>query len=149
MLGPLLRQLRRERSMTQQELARRSGVGQTYVSELERGVRTNPSREVVQSLADALSVPIALLAQAAWQGTEAPDRTDLDINAQSSAFLREMARLEPRLLPHYRAALINAARTLALGELTPLILPEGATVNIQRPEEAQNPQVVDAVKTSD
>jgi len=43
------------------ELAERARVSQSYLSRLEKGVLANPSAEVVQRLADALSVPVALL----------------------------------------------------------------------------------------
>jgi len=43
------------------ELAALAQVSQSYLSRLEKGVLANPSAEVVQRLADALSVPVALL----------------------------------------------------------------------------------------
>jgi transcriptional regulator with XRE-family HTH domain len=55
--------IRRERSalrISQDELARRSGLHRTYVSELERGAR-NPSVGSIQKIAQALEVPVARL----------------------------------------------------------------------------------------
>jgi len=66
MLGDKIRALRAQRGWTQGDLAGKSGIAQKYVSALERGQRTNPSREVVQNLADALGVPVSTLASAAW-----------------------------------------------------------------------------------
>ena len=51
----LLRALRRWRKMTQGELARRAGLAQGYVSDLESGRREGPM-ETLASLARALDV---------------------------------------------------------------------------------------------
>jgi transcriptional regulator with XRE-family HTH domain len=61
MVSQRLRTLRRSRKLSQIELAARAQVSQSYLSRLEKGVLANPSAEVVQRLADALSVPVALL----------------------------------------------------------------------------------------
>jgi transcriptional regulator with XRE-family HTH domain len=53
--------IRRERSVlriSQDELARRSSLHRTYISELERGAR-NPSVGSIQKIAHALQVPVA------------------------------------------------------------------------------------------
>jgi len=55
--------IRRERSalrISQDELAKRSGLHRTYVSDLERGGR-NPSVGSIQKIARALHVPVAKL----------------------------------------------------------------------------------------
>jgi transcriptional regulator with XRE-family HTH domain len=61
MFGERLRELRKWRGMTQVRLARSSGVAQNYISELESGVATNPSHEVIQRLVNALDVSPAEL----------------------------------------------------------------------------------------
>ena len=50
----LLRQLRTEAGLTQEELAAESGVSLRSVSDLERGVVAIPHRDTVRLLADAL-----------------------------------------------------------------------------------------------
>jgi transcriptional regulator with XRE-family HTH domain len=60
-LGAVVRRLRRERDWTQETLARRAGLSQPHISEIEAGVRANPSAVVVKKLARALDVPIAEL----------------------------------------------------------------------------------------
>ncbi len=50
----LLRKLRAEAQLTQEELAEISGVRPRTVSDLERGVATTPQRDTVRRLADAL-----------------------------------------------------------------------------------------------
>jgi transcriptional regulator with XRE-family HTH domain len=47
---------RRERGMTQEELAKKAKVTKFYISQLEIGIRDNPSLPVLQRLAKALGV---------------------------------------------------------------------------------------------
>lgn len=61
LLGENVRALRRERGLTQEELAARAEMERSYVSDLERGTR-NPSVRALGRLAEALGVePAALL----------------------------------------------------------------------------------------
>jgi len=59
-----LRYLRLHRRLTQQELARLAGIGQTYISELEHNKRSNPSIEVLGNLARGLNVSLEVLLEA-------------------------------------------------------------------------------------
>jgi tetratricopeptide (TPR) repeat protein/transcriptional regulator with XRE-family HTH domain len=52
----LLRTLRAQAQLTQEELAEASGVRPRTVSDLERGVATTPQRETIRRLADALGL---------------------------------------------------------------------------------------------
>jgi predicted ATPase/transcriptional regulator with XRE-family HTH domain len=52
--GDLLRQLRSEAGLTQEELAERAGLSARAISDLERGVNRYPYRSTVQSLIGAL-----------------------------------------------------------------------------------------------
>ncbi len=56
--GPLLRQWRTTRRMTQLQLATEAGISARHLSFLETG-RAQPSREMVQLLAGMLDVPLA------------------------------------------------------------------------------------------
>ena len=56
-VGLNLQLLRREAKLSQEELADRSGVHQTYLSGVERGVR-NPTVTVLQKIAVALGLDI-------------------------------------------------------------------------------------------
>lgn len=56
-VGLNLQRLRREAGLSQEELAGRSGVHQTYLSGVERGVR-NPTVTVLQKIAVALGLDI-------------------------------------------------------------------------------------------
>ena len=63
-VGGNVRQLRKERGWSQEDLAFESGLDRTYVSGVERGVR-NPTILVLHELAQALKVPAARLLEAA------------------------------------------------------------------------------------
>jgi len=55
--GEKLRKLRKERGISQEELAGRAGLHRTYVSSVERGER-NVSLETVDKLARGLALPM-------------------------------------------------------------------------------------------
>ena len=56
-LGDVVRELREARSMTQALLAERAQVALSYVTVLEAGHQTHPSRQILYRIARALSVP--------------------------------------------------------------------------------------------
>jgi tetratricopeptide (TPR) repeat protein/transcriptional regulator with XRE-family HTH domain len=70
----LVRKLRREARLTQEELAGAAGVSVRAVSYLERGVVTTPQKETVRLLADALGLigPVRAEFEAAARGRAAP-----------------------------------------------------------------------------
>jgi transcriptional regulator with XRE-family HTH domain len=55
LLGANVRQLRKSKGMSQEELALEAGMKRSYLSDLERGTR-NPSVRALGRLADALKV---------------------------------------------------------------------------------------------
>lgn len=67
----VLRSLRTDAGLSQEELGYRSGVHRTYVSQLERGLKS-PTLDVVEALAKALGTRAHLLVKAA----EEVSRTD-------------------------------------------------------------------------
>ena len=56
-----LKRLRKQRGLTQIELAERAKVGQPYLAQLESGFKTNPSLVVLARLAKGLRVKVATL----------------------------------------------------------------------------------------
>jgi transcriptional regulator with XRE-family HTH domain len=58
--GESARFFRVSAEMTQEEVAGKSGLHATHISEIEQG-RANPTRNTIESLAKALEVPIAYL----------------------------------------------------------------------------------------
>jgi transcriptional regulator with XRE-family HTH domain len=59
----MLKVLREEKGLTQDELAKKARLTKPYISQLETGVRHTPSLEVLQRLAKALDIPVARLVQ--------------------------------------------------------------------------------------
>ena len=68
-LGAAIRSERSELGISQDELARRSGLHRTYISDLERGTR-NPSVESVEKLAAALQISMSALFERAGDGDD-------------------------------------------------------------------------------
>ena len=66
-LGAAIRRKRTILGISQGELAKRSGLHRTYVSDLERGAR-NPSIDSIEKLARALQVSVAKLFEVASNG---------------------------------------------------------------------------------
>ena len=62
-LGQVIRQLRRTRELTQEELAERAGIHVTFLSRIESG-RALPGLDVLERLARALGVTLAEVVQA-------------------------------------------------------------------------------------
>jgi transcriptional regulator with XRE-family HTH domain len=60
-LDQVIRELREQKGLTQEELAFKAKVTPGYVAQLELGLRKNPSLDVVRRLARALKVPLAEL----------------------------------------------------------------------------------------
>lgn len=65
MIGPVVRSLRQERNLSQEALAHAAGVSSGYLSKLERGLYKEPSYDVLNRIARALSVPTPNLYSAA------------------------------------------------------------------------------------
>jgi len=53
-----LRDIRIEKKMGLNELARLVNISPSYISELERGLKTNPSKETMRKIAEALEKPV-------------------------------------------------------------------------------------------
>jgi DNA-binding Xre family transcriptional regulator len=64
MIGQRLRQHRDERHMTLRDLSRQSGIAIGYLSDLERGKKTNPTLASLVKIAAALQTPLSPLIDA-------------------------------------------------------------------------------------
>jgi transcriptional regulator with XRE-family HTH domain len=60
-LGPMLRDLREQKGMTQAQLAKKAKVTRSYLAKMETSDQRNPSIAILQRLAKALGVPISEL----------------------------------------------------------------------------------------
>lgn len=65
-LGDLLRTLRKERGLSQEDLGNRVGLNRLTISEYELGRVSYPKRETLGKLADGLSVPVSWFLSAAY-----------------------------------------------------------------------------------
>ena len=68
-IGPILRALREERGLTQEELARKARVHRNYIGGVERGER-NPTLHSIAKLLDVLRVSWTDLGRALDQARE-------------------------------------------------------------------------------
>ena len=53
-----IKKYREEKQMKQKELAERCGISEGYLCHLEKGSRDNPSKEVMQNIANVLDKTI-------------------------------------------------------------------------------------------
>ncbi|MEB1808209.1 MAG: helix-turn-helix domain-containing protein [Bacillaceae bacterium] len=58
MIGPQIKKIRMEKGMSITQLAKRSGVAKSYLSELERSHKSNPSVHLLLKLSLALQVDL-------------------------------------------------------------------------------------------
>ena len=65
--GAVLREARVREELAQEELARKSSVHRTYVSQIERGLKS-PSLRTMAKLADAVGVTLDELVRLALEG---------------------------------------------------------------------------------
>ncbi|WP_227394771.1 helix-turn-helix domain-containing protein [Jeotgalibacillus aurantiacus] len=61
MIGENIYKIRREKGMTLSELAERSGVSKSYLSNIERNLKQNPSIQVIEKIAKVLEVDVKRL----------------------------------------------------------------------------------------
>jgi transcriptional regulator with XRE-family HTH domain len=57
----VIKELRTERGLTQEQVAQKAGVTKNYITMLETGARKTPSLPVLKRLAKALGVPVTEL----------------------------------------------------------------------------------------
>lgn len=115
---------RRDLGWRQEDLAAKSGVSRTYISEIERGRVSNVGVEPVFALAAALDVPVAFLlgiSDASTLETEDPatvsgNRVFYDLqNPEDRLFFQELLNVAARLEPDQRRQLLALARSWADG----------------------------------
>jgi transcriptional regulator with XRE-family HTH domain len=90
----LLRRLRVEAQLTQEELAEASGVRPRSISDLERGVAVTPQRETIRRLADALNLTELVKAQfeAVARGRAVPVATEAVGGGRAAVATRTLPR---------------------------------------------------------
>ncbi len=68
-LGSKLKEVRRSKQITLQEVARETGLSKSFISQVEAG-DANPSIGSLKKIADALAIPLAALFEAEPNGVE-------------------------------------------------------------------------------
>jgi transcriptional regulator with XRE-family HTH domain len=122
----------------QEELAEKSGISRSYISKLERGYVTNPSVDVIFSLADALGVSVQYLLGLTEDPLGGLTEDDEDKNAKLLKEQRiDYSEIDPKvfkliqrfvaifteLTPRDQALLLNMAATMRQAD-TPHIIGE-------------------------
>jgi predicted ATPase/DNA-binding XRE family transcriptional regulator len=90
--GALLRQARRDSSLSQEALAERAGVSARVISDIERDVIRAPRRDTLALLADALELPAATRAE--WERLRR--RLSIRADAAGDSASRKPMVLRPR-----------------------------------------------------
>ena len=105
----MLRQLRAEAALTQEELAEAAGLNPRTISDLERGLATTPHKDTVRLLADALQLggSARVEFEAAARGHAAPGRARGRGVAATRTLPRDIASFTGR--QHELAELADAA----------------------------------------
>ncbi len=104
-LGHWLRQLRRDRNLSQEEVATRAGLHPNHIGRVERGTK-DPRVTTLLRLLDALGVPPAELAQIGSQpvGSPATSRTRQHAEDMSTTSLVDRLDEVQQILLDVRAA---------------------------------------------
>src|SRR5881275_2574520 len=131
-VGPLLRDWRLRRRMSQMDLALEAGVSTRHVSFVETG-RARPSAEMVLHLADRLDVPLrerdAMLLAAGY----APAFGARDLDAPEMAPVREAIDLVLRAHEPYPAAVVDRGWNLVAGNAGIAVLTAGVAAHLLEP----------------
>ncbi|WEG11528.1 helix-turn-helix domain-containing protein [Pullulanibacillus sp. KACC 23026] len=61
MVGDRIKKLRESRGLSLTELAERAGVAKSYLSTIERNLRSNPSIQFIEKVAEVLNVSVTSL----------------------------------------------------------------------------------------
>ena len=115
-IGLTVRKLRSDRGFTLQALADESGVSKSYLGDIEKG-RKNPTTDVIEAIAEALSVPAReLLYHAALDEEDPfllPEQLTLEDIAEEDAETRELTQLARRMRSTDRRLVLELARRLS------------------------------------
>ena len=104
--GEYLRAERKLANISQRELARLSGVSDSYLSQMERGLY-RPSPEILKAIAEAFKVPPSTLyALFGWLG-------DGDESDSAEVTVEDAIHRDPRLSTEHKQALLVMYRSFA------------------------------------
>ncbi len=105
--GDFLQSQRRLANISQRQLARASGVSDSYLSQVERGLY-RPSAEVLKALAHAFEIPVSTMFTQSGLMDEAPE-------AEASPGIEAAIRHDTQLNAEQKAALLSVYRAFLNG----------------------------------
>lgn len=94
-LSDAIRQRRLALGLTQEDIESRSGIDQSYLSQIERGRIRRPSRENLMVLADVLQFDYAFLLQIADYSAGVISISDADVERLAQAVVDRLALKMP------------------------------------------------------
>ena len=106
-IGKRLRQLREERTLSQGDIEKRTGLLRCYISRVENG-HTVPSLETLERLAAALQIP---LYQLFYEGEEPPKLPNLPKRKSADGIVWGYSGKDARMLAKFRQFLGRADET--------------------------------------
>jgi transcriptional regulator with XRE-family HTH domain len=131
-VGPLLRDWRRRRRMSQFELALEAGVSARHVSFVETG-RSRPSRRMVLQLAEQLDVPLRDRNQLLLAAGYAPAYGQRGLDEAEMGPVRETLELVLRGHEPYPAAVVDRHWGIVTANRPFALLAEGAAPELLAP----------------
>jgi transcriptional regulator with XRE-family HTH domain len=78
-LGAVIAKMRRDRELSMERLAKRSGVSFDTLRRIERGTRYSPTVRTVEKLCEGLGVPVSAVFEAAETGVRSDWRELLEL----------------------------------------------------------------------
>jgi transcriptional regulator with XRE-family HTH domain len=131
-VGPLLREWRRRRRLSQLELALDAGVSARHLSFVETG-RSRPSAEMVLHLAEQLEVPLRDRNQLLLAAGYAPEYSERPLDAPEMEPVRDALDLVLQGHEPYPAAVVDHGWNLVAGNRGITLLTEGVAPELLEP----------------
>jgi transcriptional regulator with XRE-family HTH domain len=131
-VGPLLRDWRRRRRLSQLDLALEAGISARHLSFVETG-RSKPSAEMVLRLAEQLDVPLRERNQLLLAGGYAPAYEEHDLDAPELAPVHDAIQRVLDGHDPYPAIVVDRHWNLLAGNHSVAVLTEGAAPELLRP----------------
>jgi transcriptional regulator with XRE-family HTH domain len=131
-VGPLLREWRRRRRLSQLDLALDAGVSARHLSFVETG-RSRPSAEMVLHLAEQLEVPLRDRNQLLLAAGYAPEYSERPLDAPEMEPVRDALDLVLQGHEPYPAAVVDRGWNLVAGNRGIALLTEGVAPELLEP----------------
>lgn len=100
MIGDIIKKIRIEKGLTSKQLAELTNLTPAYLSMLENGKRTNPSTEIIQSIANALNVPMGYF----FEKTTSENKPEIQVPKEYSSKYKVTSRDKKQYLEEIKKA---------------------------------------------